>query len=94
MNEKILNGEKIGFDTFSNGVPGFIIDENEEYIRDINTIPKDSIKRFIFSYIDWEIKKIKICKNCNIIYYIIYIIQYKPYNLMNQIKYYIITNDN
>ena len=57
--EQILNGKKIRFDTFSNYVPGFIIDENHKYIKDINTIPKDSIKRFIFFYIDCEIMKIK-----------------------------------
>ena len=57
--EQIINGKKIRFDTFSNYVPGFIIDENHKYIKDINTIPKDSIKRFIFFYIDCEIMKIK-----------------------------------
>ena len=57
--EQIINGKKIRFDTSTNYTPGFIIDENDEYIKDINTIPKDSIKRFIFSYIDWEIMKIK-----------------------------------
>jgi hypothetical protein len=46
--EQIINGKKIRFDTFSNYIPDFIIDENDEYIKDINTIPKDSIKRFIF----------------------------------------------
>ncbi len=51
--------KKIRFDTFSNYVPGFIIDENENYIKDMNTIPKDSIKRYIFDFIDWEIRKIK-----------------------------------
>ena len=44
--EQIINENKIRFDTFSNYTPGFIIDENDEYIKDINTIPKDSIKRF------------------------------------------------
>ncbi len=40
----------------SNYIPGLIIDENDEYIKDRNTIPKDSIKRFLFFYC--EIDKI------------------------------------
>ena len=49
--EQIINGKKIRFDTFSNYIPGFIIDENDEYIKDINTTQKDSIKDFIFLYL-------------------------------------------
>ncbi len=42
QSEQTINGGKIRFDTFSNYIPGFIIDENNKYIKDINTIPKDS----------------------------------------------------
>jgi hypothetical protein len=31
--EQVINGEKIRFDTFSNYIPGFIIDENIKYIK-------------------------------------------------------------
>jgi hypothetical protein len=58
--EQILNGKKIRFGRYSSWIPfSFMRDENYDYIKDMNTIPKDSIKRYMFKYIDNEIKVIK-----------------------------------
>jgi hypothetical protein len=54
--EQILNDKK-KIDTFSNCVPGFIIDENENYINDINTVPKDSMKDLYFLILIGKLRK-------------------------------------
>ncbi len=58
--EQILNGKNIRFGRYSSCIPlSFIRDENDNYIKDKNTIPKDKIKSYIFMYTDDEIRKIK-----------------------------------
>ena len=52
--EQILNGKHIRFDEFEYRIPPYSI------IKDKNTISKDSIKLYIFDYVDMEIIKIKI----------------------------------
>jgi hypothetical protein len=43
--EQIINGEKLRFARYSNWIPfRFIWDENDNYIEDINIIPKGDIK--------------------------------------------------
>ena len=50
--EQILNGKYIRFNEFEYRIPYSII-------KDKNTISKDSIKLYIFDYVDMEIIKIK-----------------------------------
>ena len=50
--EQILNGKHIRFNEFEYRIPYSII-------KDKNTISKDSIKLYIFDYVDMEIIKIK-----------------------------------
>jgi hypothetical protein len=50
MNEgQILNRKKIKFGRYSSWIPfSFIRDENYNYIKDKNTIPKEIIKSYMF----------------------------------------------
>ncbi len=49
--EQIINEKKIQFGRFSWWIPfSFIRDENDNYIKDMNTLPKDNIKRYIQVY--------------------------------------------
>ena len=57
--EQILNGKHIRFNEFEYCIPHIIFDKNKDYIKDKNTISKDSIKLYIFDYVDMEIIKIK-----------------------------------
>ena len=52
---QILNGKHIRFNEFEYRIP-----YSSLIIKDKNTISKDSIKLYIFDYVDMEIIKIKI----------------------------------
>ena len=57
--EQILNGKHIRFNEFEYCIPHIIFDKNKDYIKEKNTISKDSIKLYIVDYVDMEIIKIK-----------------------------------
>ena len=59
--EQIINGKKIRFDQQLYNIPPFIVfDDNNDYIKDKNTITKDDIKRYLFRYVNFEIIRIKV----------------------------------
>ncbi len=60
--EQIINGEKIRFDQEWCNIPPYIIFDydNEKYITNMNTIPKDDIKGYLFHSVNFEIIRIKV----------------------------------